>query len=211
MSDNRPATANSGNTPSRLQRFWDFAARNEKKHPDYTVLDVMGNAIRVVSDGKLEARLAEYKEYQKLSNEPSKAKNLAEYMDELMDMLKMTNDCVQRIAGPYASGGDEAKGAKLMMGWSKLHFNAMSRAVRTKHFWGSSEIKIDSDTVDEINVMNFALSLQHHYLPWAAAVINFCFKQADVRERSVTYIQTMSPFAQRGEGIGEGKPPEETY
>lgn len=186
--------------PSRLQRFWGYIAKKgTEKQIEYQDEKITGNAIRIVADRKLENRLEEYKILLDLLEEEIKAENLHEYVTELKDMVKTMHSAISRIAGPYARSGDNLRFAKLMHGWNRWYASAMSKCERVDKFFATgdgAEREKTADAFSSINsiaVHNLHMFLIQHVFPDAFDVLNYCFRDADVRERAVTVIQTMVP------------------
>ena len=203
--------------PSRLQRFREWFAKevsgqHERPEEQYQDLTVTGNAIKTVSDGKLERRLVTYNKLLEFLEEKIVANTLQDYVTELEDIMNTLHFAICQIAAPYARAGDNRDFARIMYGWDCLHASAISKCTRVKMFFASEQEKVTGtfSSINEIVVNNLRLTLLHHFIPRAFDVLNYCFRDLDVRERSVTSIQTMTPFQLRGEGL-QGAPASTEY
>lgn len=195
---------------SRLEAFKQFLKGKESSTSghEYKEEHITGLALKIVADGKLENRIDEYNKLLDLLSQEIKATTVRGYIIELIDMLKVTHSCIMRIAGVYARAGDNPRFAKLMHGWDKLYSNSMSKCLRALWFWGNDpNLPLGNyETVNEINVRNLHLTLVHHVFSDAYDVLNYCFRDQDVRERSVTMIQSMNPVMPRGTGLNSQQP-----
>jgi len=188
--------------PTRLQRLREWFAKEIGGKIEYQDMTVTGNAIKTVSDGKLERRLDVYNKLLEFLEETIHADTLQDYVNELEYMLRTTHFAVCQIAAPYARAGDNRDFARIMYGWNCLYASGMSKCARVKTFFASEQEKVTGtfSSVNEIVANNLRLTLMHHFFPRAFDVLDYCFRDLDVRERSVTSIQT--PFSQPNLGGG---------
>lgn len=189
---------------TRLEIFKEFVkGRDQTKGKEYEQEPITGMALKIVTDGKLENRLIEYNKLLELLDGEIKSVTVREYILELIDMLKTTHSCILRIGGVYARSGDNPKFAKMMRGWDKLYSNTLSKCLRSLWFWGNNpNEKIGTfESMNEVNVKNLHLAMVHLTFNSAFDVLNYCFRDDDVRERSVTMIQSMNPMMPRGGGL----------
>lgn len=183
---------------SRFAKFMDFVKGNQgTQEVSYKEETLAGYGVKVASDGKLEERKNEYLNFLMLFGEEDYDPNqsLLDYLKDQMDKLKLLNACVLRVGGIYATAGSDARFAKLMRGWDKLYYNAISKGNRAMDFWTKDTTrKRADDSMDAINVRNYRQYLNNLVFPDGQDVLNYCFRREDVRERGVVLIQTMMPM-----------------
>ena len=196
---------------SRWSQFAEWLIKRDKEEPEEVKLQGLPeHAVKIVMDKKLQERMAEYQEFLKLINQPIQATTVNELIDEITDLVQVTNTCVLRVASVYADAGDTKGGAKLMRGWNTLASIYIGHCECCK-IWFSSDAKLDDQhlPIQLTHIQNLRLALRNHYFRQAQNVLSYCFKDKDVRPFSVTLIQSMSPLQpQQGQGLNQMQNPD---
>lgn len=188
MTETKPKTG-------RFSRFMDFVlAKSKDSKVEVKIEGLPEHSVKLIQDKRLLERKEEYITLMKLLNEPIKYTTLNEYIDELSDMVKMTHLTVCDVAGIYARSGDDQRFARMLWGWDGLYSLHLGDCLRVKFYWGNDNPMNDKkDHMYLQQVVHLHLALINHYFCKAFNVLNYCFRDVDVRAQSVTVIQNMQP------------------
>ena len=192
-------------TPGRFHRFLNDLKTTKPPNADYTEEGIASNSIKVVADKRLEQRLTEYYQLLDLYADDIDYENLEclDYIEELTAQLQCINLIIMKTSAVYATAGDNPKMSKLFYGWDGLYGNWISKCRRVKRFFA------DEDPEDNrINIQNLHDAFNHILIKEAFNVLCYCFKDKDVRARSVTVYQllTANPRIDLAGGVSTTNP-----
>ena len=196
MTEDKPST-------SRFQRLTSWITNKAQNEPEYIEENLSGYSLKVEADKRLKDRLQEWDEGVNLINEPITATNAKDYAFELLDIVRVVNKVVNRVAGVFATAGDKKDSRELLTYWQTIATIYESTALRVCRFWGKEDqIYVDNRSTNVTNVLNFQLDMTNIFFKYANMVIMFCFKRIDITPRHVTTIQSMMPMMPGQEGAG---------
>ena len=183
----------------------------KKNVPDDTTEQSLNNfGIQILSDRKLEERIALLIELETEVAKPIQETDLLEYLAKLKSKTELLNHGIFQIALPYARSGTSPEFARKLRGWTQMYAQALSWILHyeqmvPKAMEDTNEEQRRGNSDSDYGTVEVQIHMMHDNIQkyvWKDAFyfLGDCFMDDDVAPRAAAVIQSMMPMMGGGGG-----------
>jgi len=172
--------------------------------------------IQIISDGKLENRVALLIDLEDEINKEIQTENLATYVKTLKERTDLLNHGILQIALPFARAGTYSEYARKLRGWTQMYSLAQSWILQAQKMIPQKQQpnNKEGDTIDNDNI-EIQVHMMHDNLGKfifkdAFYFLGVCFMDVDIAPTAATVVQTMVQ-PRGGEGLNAIAQPSTEY